>query len=208
MGFLSDSARKAYRKGARRTHIPDWFEPAAYVFGVIVGVVLVLGILFADDPEPATTATTAAEPIVIVSDGVSVDDGITGGSTADDGSAATPTDEAATIGDASTGENVTLVDGGKLNLPTGSWQTAQGAVFALLTGNFENVALYPGKTAPIILTTWPEPVILGLVNAEQYPDGTIEFLVRADPDGTGSEAVRDVPIMLARDGATWTYLPG
>jgi len=212
MGFLSDSARKAYRKGSRRAHVPEWFEPAAYAFGVIVGVVLLLGMVFADDPEPVGTETTAPGPLVIVADGAEVDglpDTGTAGSTtvapADGATDDTVNDPGAA---AATDEPVTLLDGTAGTAPAGAWKAAQDVTFALLTGNFDKVAIYPGKTAPIMLTTWPEPVILGIVDVEDFPDGTVEFVVRVDPDGSGVETARDVPLTLARDRAAWAYLPG
>jgi len=203
MGFLSESAKKAYKKGSRRAHIPEWFEPASYVLGVIIGVFLIVSYVLDDGPAPRGPVT-APEELVLSGSGTATP----GETTPEDGTypTGTPSTGAAT-GDTGN-ETIELVDGGTITLPGGAWKTAQATSFALLTGNFEKLSIYPGKVPPILLTVWKEPSILGLVDAERNGDGTLAFTVRIDPDGTGSEKPRDIPFLLAEVDNVWTYLPG
>jgi hypothetical protein len=200
MGFLSDSAKKAYRSGARRAYVPEWFVPASYVFGVVIVLVLAYGIVFSEPPRPQGTEPT--QDVIVLggpTDGaVSADVAVPAGTT--------PGDE---FGAANDAENpMPLLDGGETSVPTAAWDAAQKTVFALFTGDFSDVNIYPGKTAPVLLTTWTEPSIVGLLSFEEYPDGTARFVVRVDPDTTGSEAARDVPLLMARHETGWAYLPG
>lgn len=203
MGFLSDSARKAYKKGSRRAHIPDWFEPAAYVLGVVIGVFLIASYVLDDGPAPRGQSAPVEE-LVIAGSGGSTNVG--------DGAPATTSPPspggAATVSVGLADEVVTLVDGGTVELPAGSWAAAQATAFGLLTGNFSNVTVHPGKTPPILLTTWEEPSILGLVDFARNADDTLAFVLRIDPDGTGTEKPRDIPFLLVKIDATWAYLPG
>jgi hypothetical protein len=203
MGFLSNSAMKAYKKGSRRAHIPEWFEPAAYVFAAIVGIFLIVSYVL-DDGPPQTNQAAPLEELVITG---------SGGATETNGSAPAATsvpgtEDGITISVSLADETVALVEGGSATLPAGSWAAAQATTFALLTGDFSGVTIHSGKTAPILLTTWPEPSILGLVDFKRNSDDTLAFVVRVDPDGTGSEAPRDVPFTLARVDTVWAYLPG
>lgn len=199
MGFLSTSAAKAYKKGARRAHIPEWFEPAAYVFAAVVGVFLIVSYVLDDGPV-AGNPTGPVDQIVITGSAGTPD---TSGS-GTDGSVPATVD----VQTSSDAETVPLVDGGDVVVPSGAWTAAKAATFGLLTGDFNAVTLYPGKTPPILLTTWDEPSILGLVSFERNPDETVSFVVRVDPDGTGNETPRDVPFVLAKIETAWAYLPG
>lgn len=204
MGFLSNSALKAYKKGARRAHIPEWFEPAAYVFAGIVGVFLLFGLVFGDDPAPGVLPQPV-EQIVITGDGEATATTPSGGSGV---APAAPNDDGVAISVSLTDETVPLVDGGEVSVPAGAWSVAKSTTFALLTGDFTDVAIYPGNTAPILLTTWGEPSILGLVDVVRNTDGSLEVVLRVDPDGTGDEPARDVPFTLVKLDSNWVYLPG
>jgi hypothetical protein len=212
MGVLSDSARKAYKVGARRAHVPEWFVPAAYAFGTVAVLVLAYGIVFNEPPERAIAPSDAStEVLVIDGDGQTSQIPATSGSNPATGTG-TDTD-AGTSGDTGSDvtasvTSVTLLDGGVAEVPAGANEAGQLVVFALLTGDFSDVTIYPGKAAPILLSTWDEPLILGLVSFESYADGSLRLVHRADPDATGPEPARDVPILLARDGDSWAYLPG
>lgn len=200
MGFLSDSAKKAYKKGSRRTHIPEWFEPAAYVFGALIGVFLILSYVFDSSPVRREQAAPIEE-LVITGSGAPESFGGTTATTIASGGAAIISNS---LGE----EEILLLDGGAVLLPVDAWLAAQTTTFALLTGDFSNVTVYPGKTTPILLTTWAEPSILGLVDFIRNADETLSFVVRVDPDGVGNEAPRDVPFVLARVDTAWAYLPG
>lgn len=216
MGVLSDSARKAYKVGARRAHVPEWFVPAAYVFGAIAVLVLVYGIVFNDPPERVSAPNdTPGEVLVIDGDGQTsqipaTSDSSAATRTGTDTDADTDADTYEDTGsDVTTSvTSVTLLDGGVAEVPAGANEAGQLVVFALLTGDFSDVTIYPGKAAPILLNTWDEPLLLGLVSFESYADGSLRLVHRADPDATGPEPARDVPILLARDGDSWAYLPG
>jgi hypothetical protein len=204
MGILSNSALKAYKKGSRRAHIPEWFEPVAYVFAGIVGIFLLFGLVFEEDPATGVLPQPV-EQIVITADEATLTADPVGN---DPVPQTTPAGGGVTISVSLADENVPLVDGGDLAVPAGAWSVAQATTFALLTGNFADVSLYPGKTAPILLTTWEEPSILGLVDVVRNTDDSLEFVVRVDPDGTGAEPARDVPFTLVKLDANWAYLPG
>jgi len=199
MGVLSDSARKAYKRGSRRAHIPEWFEPLAYVFGGVAAIVLVVLTFTADVPRPAgETASTAvpspntAGTLVITPEGV----------------ATLPTTDPGTASTVPSAEGVPLLDGGAVEVPAGSYAAAQAVAFALLTGDFSGVVLYPGQPQPILLNTWPDPAILGVVDVELFEDASVRFLLRVDPDGAGTEPARDVSLLLTGTGQGWAYLPG
>jgi hypothetical protein len=204
MGVLSNSALKAYKKGSRRAHIPEWFEPAAYVFAGIVGIFLLFGLVFEDDPAPGVRSQPV-EQLVITADGATSTAGPVGN---DPVPQTTPDGDGVTISVSLADENVSLIEGGDLAVPAGAWSAAQATTFALLTGDFADVPLYPGKSAPILLTTWVEPSILGLVDVVRNTDDSLEFVVRVDPDGTGTEPARDVPFILVKIDTNWVYLPG
>lgn len=203
MGFLSESARKAYRSGARRAYVPDWFVPAAYGFAGLIALVLAYGVVFSDTPVPGRAdATITSIPDENLADAdltVSVEDPsdvpVDGGTTPEPGVAGEAT-------------AVFLLDGGEVIVPAAAWAAAQGAVFALFTGDFADVGVYPGKTPPVLLTTWDEPSIVGLVFFTANPDGTVRFVLRVDPDTTGNEPARDVPVVMAPFENRWAYLPG
>lgn len=204
MGVLSDSARKAYKIGARRAHVPEWLLPGAYVFGGLVGLFLVYGIVFNDLPAPSTREENSTpEVLVIGSDGSTSEDTVTS-TPADVGGGTVPSGAGTPVGS----ERVFLVDGGSVDVPAGTNLVAQRVVFALLTGDFADVLIYPGKSAPILLTTWDEPLIIGVVSFETYGDGSLRFVLRADPDATGTEPARDVPVLIAPVADGWAYLPG
>lgn len=202
MGFLSESATKAYKKGSRRAHIPEWFEPAAYVLGAVIGIFLIVSYIL-DDGPPRQNQAAPIEELVITGSGESVG--------AEDEATVTSSAESsgddATISTSLGEEAVPLVDGGTVSVPVGAWSAAQATTFALLTGDFSNVTVHPEKTPPILLTTWAEPSILGLMDFARNADDTLSFVVRVDPDGTGGEAPRDVPFVLARVDTVWAYLP-
>jgi hypothetical protein len=204
MGVLSDSARKAYKVGARRAHVPDWFLPGSYLFGGLVGLFLVYGIFFNDLPAPSNRGdASGTEVLVIGSDGITSSENGTS-TPADAGVTTVPVEAVAPVG----GEQVALIDGGSANVPSGANLAAQRVVFALLTGNFADVLIYPGKSAPILLTTWDEPLIVGVVSFEAYGDGSLRFVLRVDPDATSAEPARDVPVLIAPVADGWAYLPG
>lgn len=203
MGFLSDSARKAYKKGSRRAHIPDWFEPAAYALGVVIGIFLIASYALDDGQAPREQSAQVEELVIPGS----------GGSTGAEDVASVTTSPPSpgggvTVSVGLADEVVALLDGGTVELPAGSWAAAQATAFGLLTGDFSNVTVHPGKTTPILLTTWEEPSILGLLDFTRNADDTLAFVIRVDPDGTGVEKPRDIPFLLVAVDAAWAYLPG
>jgi len=203
MGFLSESAKKAYRSGARRPHVPEWFLPASYVFAGVIVLMLAYGVVFSDTPVPERADAT----ITSIPDENSAEAG-TSATGADPSNV--PIDSGTTPVEGVPGETtaVFLLDGGEAAVPATAWTSAQSAVFALFTGDFADVSVYPGKTPPVLLTTWDEPSIVGLVFFAANPDGTVRFVIRVDPDTTGSEPARDVPVVLAPFESRWAYLPG
>lgn len=201
MGFLSESAKRAYRSGARRPHVPEWFVPVSYGFAGLIALVLAYGVVFSDTPASERAGAT----ITSVPEETSAPEGSTV-----PGLSNVPVDGGTTPEPGVPGETtaVFLLDGGEASVPAAAWTAAQSAVFALFTGDFADVSVYPGKTPPVLLTTWDEPSIVGLVFFAENPDGTVRFVIRVDPDTTGNEPARDVPVILAPFETRWAYLPG
>lgn len=203
MGFLSESAERAYRSGARRARVPDWFVPVSYGFAGLIALVLAYGVVFSDTPAPERADAT----ITSIPEENSADAGPTVSVAAPSN---VPVDSGTTTETGVPGETtaVFLLDGGEVAVPATAWAAAQSAVFALFTGDFADVSVYPGKNPPVLLTTWDEPSIVGLVFFAANPDGTVRFVIRVDPDTTGNEPARDVPVVLAPFESRWAYLPG
>jgi hypothetical protein len=111
----------------------------------------------------------------------------------DQSDGAAPSDT--TIGNAdgvdTTLESVATIDGATVSLPRGAQAAALTMVRAIFTGNFDDVVLYPGQTAPVLIAPWPSPEIRGVVGAQTF-----------------SEKQREVSVLIVLAGAQWTYLPG
>ncbi len=199
MGVLSNSARKAYKRGVRRAHVPEWFLPASYVFaGLAVLIVIGLG-LRGSDPRPYAVADATQPSQILV-----------GGDPSDQGNGASPADTIVdnTNGVDATLETVATVDGATVSLPRGAQAAALTMVRAIFTGNFDDVVLYPGQTAPVLIAPWPSPEVRGVVGAQTFSDGSIRVSYQVDPDGAGPEKQREVSVLIVLAGAQWTYLPG
>lgn len=184
MGFLSSGATKAFKKGTRRAHVPDWFQPLSYVFGGVAVLVIVLLFLTAGDPvsyevvKPKATATnntaTNATP--------------------------TPAPDAA---------DVTLqTDAGTVTLPAGALDMARRAAAALYTGDYTGVPIYGGGDAPPVVLVWKNPLIGDVMTAESFADGSWRLIFSADPDRDGPERVREIMVFVAEENGNWAYLPG
>lgn len=191
MGYLSQNAAKAFKKGTRRAHVPDWFQPLSYVFGGLA--VLLLGVLYltAGDPvsyEVVEPPRGSAAPAP-------------GGS----GNTTTPTSAVPTLPQ---GETELVLDGGTVRIPTAALEMAKRSAQAIYTGDFADVAIFGGEAAPPVVLTWPSPAISEPRGADTFPDGSWRLLFDADPDGSGPERLREISIFVAPENGSWAYLPG
>lgn len=185
MGNLTRAAGKAFKKGSRRAHVPDWFQPLSYVFAGFAGIVLVVSALTTENPPPIVETPTG--PVIIDGDdGQTVTDDTTPGG----GTATTPT------------------DGNDSSVDAAAVETARTATVALFTGVFDDVVVYPGQPQPVVITTWDNPVVVELRRSETFPDGTVAVTHLVDPDGDGREAPREVTILVIRVEQGWAFLPG
>jgi hypothetical protein len=184
MGYLSSGAAKAFKKGTRRAHVPDWFQPLSYVFGGIAVLVIVLLFLTADDP----VSYEVVKPKPAVENGTS-------------------TDTAPTT--APSGADVTLQTGsGPVTLPVGALDMARRAASALYTGDYTGVPIYGGGETPPVVLVWGDPLIGDVVAAESFADGSWRLIFSADPDRDGPERVREIMVFVAEENGNWAYLPG
>jgi hypothetical protein len=194
MGYLSESAGKAFKKGTRRAHVPEWFQPLSYVFGGIAALVVVILFLTARDP----VSYEVNEPRPAVTNGT---DQSTDNSTDQGGGNVTPT--------APVEGNTTLTIAGKeTTVPAGALDMARKAAAALYTGNYDGVPVYGGGETPPVTIIWENPLIGEVTGAETFPDGSWRFLFAADPDQSGPERTREIMVFVAPDNGGWAYLPG
>lgn len=187
MGYLSQNAAKAFKKGTRRAHVPDWFQPLSYVFGGLAVVVLGVLYLTAGDPvsyqviEPPAGETVTSNP---------------------------GSQPAASTPGLPQGDTEINVDGGTVRVPTGALEMAKRAAAAIYTGNFAGVPIFGGGDSPPVVLTWPAPVIGAPRGADTFPDGSWRLRFDADPDGNGPERVREISIFVSPENGSWAYLPG
>lgn len=198
MGFLSDSARKAYKRGVRRAHVPEWFMPASYAFATLC--VLIVGVLALRGGE---SRSFTVEPVggannVVVNNGTGT---TTGTATSAPSSTESPDVDGAQ-------ESVATVDGGTVTLPAGAEAAARAVARAIFTGDFDAITLYPGQTAPVVIAPVPAPEINGVTGAQTFDDGSIQIGYQVDPDGAGPQKPREVSVLVVLVGAQWAYLPG
>lgn len=191
MGYLSQSATKAFKKGTRRAHVPDWFQPLSYLFGGVTALVVVLLFLTAGDP----VSYEVNEPIpATVSESSG---GGTGTQPNQSTGAALPQ-----------GETALTIDGKTVEVPTGALEMAKRSAAALYTGNYTDVAIYGGGEKPPVAIVWKDPLIGDVTGAETFPDGSWRFLFDADPDRDGPERTREIMVFVAPENGSWAYLPG
>lgn len=188
MGYLSSGAAKAFKKGTRRAHVPDWFQPLSYVFGGVAALVVVLLFLTADDP--ISYDVVKPKPAAV----------------ADSSGAETPD---AIDTPLAAGENVVLeTAAGKVTVPAGALDMGRRAASALYTGDYTGVPIYGGGEAPPVVLVWKDPLIGDVVSAESFADGSWRLLFSADPDRDGPERAREIMVFVAEENGTWAYLPG
>lgn len=192
MGFLTDSARKAYKKGSRRAYVPDWFLPASYVFAAFVAIVLLFATLRGSEPrsftveDPKVTVPVSGSPTITTGDSLAPGGTNVSGAT----------------------QSVVRLDGSSVTLPVGAEAMARAAVVALFTGEFTDVALYPGQLEPVVIAPWKNVAVIGVSEARTPDATTVTVTYRIDPDGDGMEQPRDITVMVVRNGDDWAYLPG
>jgi hypothetical protein len=190
MGYLSQNASKAFKKGTRRAHVPDWFQPLSYVFG---GLALVLlGVLYLTAGDPVNYEVV--EPPA--------------GSAAPGPGTSNGNNTSSTTPSLSTGDTELTLAGGTVRVPTGAIEMANRAARAIYTGEFSGVPIFGGESAPPVVLTWPAPTISAPRGADTFPDGSWRLLFDADPDGNGPERVRSISIFVAPENGSWAYLPG
>jgi hypothetical protein len=193
MGFLSDSAKKAYKRGSKRAYVPEWFIPAAYVFAGIAAVALLVTALTAGDPVayvvPDDATSTGATPVTVGTTPIGMDN-----------------ENMQDVADDML--VVEYLDGGSARAPRAMMEQAESAARALFTGKFSDVIIYPGQNTPVVLSVWEEPDFLGVVSVKQFPSGEWQSTFRVDPDGDGLQAERDISVLVLKYEDQWAYLPG
>lgn len=190
MGYLSNSATKAFKKGTRRAHVPDWFQPLSYVFGGIAALVVIILFLTARDP----VSYEVVEPRPPVTSGT--------GQGTDETAVTNPTNAQAN------GNTTVTIAGKDTTVPTGALDMARKAAAALYTGNYDGVPVYGGGETPPVTIIWENPLIGEVTGAENFPDGSWRFLFAADPDQSGPERTREIMVFVAPEDGGWAYLPG
>lgn len=182
MDNLQRLAEKRLRGVFGRTETPEWWALFQKLLLGGLGLFLLVALIKPSPHEQNSTATVTVP-------------------------ATTTPDATTTVAGPGPGEDLTEVPaaaGGTVEVPAAALAAASDATLALFTGNFSQVAFVDGTDAPTLVTTWPaEHVAISDPQVADQTDSRVAFTFLVDPDRTGPDQPRRIPVTVELEGARW-----
>jgi hypothetical protein len=178
MGFLSDTAKKGFRRSQRRVFVPEWMQLAQWVALGVIPLIVFIGFLKPDvapRPEPG-----AGAPDITVAD---------------------PAPTTATITDDGKKTRLDRVGGGTVAVPAAAVEVARAAGLATWTGEWDGVPV--SGPVPTGAGQFPGAAIGDLVVFIAEGD-LVTFAVQLDAEGDG-RFEQSFQISVVRENGNWVY---
>lgn len=175
MGFLSESARRGFKRAGGGAYVPDWYKSTVAVGGVVIVGALAYAALTSDRPD--MSIPPAGSQVVVGST-------TSGGSQSSSGTVELP-----------------VVGGDTSNVPRAALAAAEAAALAIWTGDWSEVPVDGdlGDTS----ATFPDAVV-GKPSVLSVSTGSISFLFSLDEKGDGRWD-QDFQVTVIEGAGGWTY---
>lgn len=102
--------------------------------------------------------------------------------------------------------DTSIVVGGS-QVPQDAIQAARDIVYALFTGDIENIVMYSGSSFPPTYVIYENPEVTGPIDASAQTADSYTFSFNVDPDASGPEYTVSQTVTVVQQEGIWAYFP-
>lgn len=187
--IIAKSLQKT-KKSAAQTRMPEWYTFATYLVAGVFLIVLLVSWLRPGETSTVVATYNYSKPVALPApQAVSEQDN---------------TSPVATNPTATTDGSVLV---GDVQVSQSAVQSARDVVYALFTGDAQNIVMYSGSVFPPTYVTYQDPEVTGPIEASSQTADSYTLSFNVDPDASGPEYAVSQKVTVIQQEGIWTYFP-